>query len=54
MTAKAFLEESPQASEEEIRLAMSGNLCRCTGYVKMVEAIMAAQAKMQKSKGRKT
>ena len=54
MTAKAFLEESPEASEEEIRLAMSGNLCRCTGYVKMVEAIMAAQAKMQKLKGRKT
>jgi len=53
MTAKAFLEESPEASESEIRLAMSGNLCRCTGYVKMVEAIMAAQEKMKKGKGGK-
>ncbi len=48
VTAKSFLDENPDASEDEIRLAMSGNLCRCTGYVKMVEAIMAAQEKMKK------
>lgn len=49
LTAKSFLDENPDANEDEIRLAMSGNLCRCTGYVKMVEAIIAAQEKMKKT-----
>jgi len=49
MTAKAFLDENPDATEDEIRLAMSGNLCRCTGYVKIVEAIMAARDRLKKS-----
>lgn len=48
LTAKSFLDENPDATEDEIRLATSGNLCRCTGYVKMVEAIIAAQEKMKK------
>lgn len=39
LTAKALLDENPSPSEEEIKLAMSGNLCRCTGYVRIVEAI---------------
>ncbi len=52
MTAKAFLDENPEASEEEIREAMSGNLCRCTGYVKIVEAIMAAQEKLKQAERR--
>ncbi len=39
LTAKALLDENPIPSEEEIKLAMSGNLCRCTGYVRIVEAI---------------
>lgn len=47
MTAKALLDENPDASEEEIRSGMSGNLCRCTGYVKIMEAIMAAKEKMK-------
>jgi len=39
---KAFLEENPEPTEEEIREALAGNICRCTGYVKIVEAIQAA------------
>jgi aerobic-type carbon monoxide dehydrogenase small subunit (CoxS/CutS family) len=42
ITSKAFLNENPKPSEEQVRMAISGNLCRCTGYVKIVEAIMAA------------
>ncbi len=42
MAAKALLDRNPQPSEEEIKQAISGNLCRCTGYVKIVEAIKAA------------
>ncbi|MFQ5912878.1 MAG: (2Fe-2S)-binding protein [Nitrospinota bacterium] len=42
MTTKAFLEENPKPTEAEIREALSGNICRCTGYVKIVEAILAA------------
>jgi carbon-monoxide dehydrogenase small subunit len=39
LTAKAFLDEQPDPSEAEIKKAMSGNICRCTGYTKIVEAI---------------
>lgn len=39
LTAKAILDENPNASEEEIREGLHGNLCRCTGYKKIVEAI---------------
>ena len=47
LKAKALLDESPDVTEDEIRAGLSGNLCRCTGYVKIVEAIMAAQEKMK-------
>jgi carbon-monoxide dehydrogenase small subunit len=40
LTAIAFLKEVPHPSEEEIRRALLGNFCRCTGYTKIVEAIM--------------
>lgn len=42
LTAKALLDENPKPTEGEVREAVSGNLCRCTGYVKVVEAIMSA------------
>lgn len=47
MITKAFLDENPAPSEPEIRDALKGNLCRCTGYTKIVEAIqsLAAQGK---------
>ena len=41
LSAKALLAENPRPTEEEVRAAIAGNLCRCTGYVKIVEAIMA-------------
>jgi len=42
MAAKALLDENPHPTEEEVKLGLSGNLCRCTGYVKIVEAVLAA------------
>jgi len=41
MAAKALLDENPHPTEWEVRMALAGNLCRCTGYVKIVEAILA-------------
>lgn len=48
LSAKELLDENPEPTEEEIRLAISGNLCRCTGYVQIVEAIEAASSKDKK------
>jgi carbon-monoxide dehydrogenase small subunit len=45
LTAKALLDEHPHPSEGEVKRAMSGNLCRCTGYVKIVEAILSVAEK---------
>jgi aerobic carbon-monoxide dehydrogenase small subunit len=45
LTAKAFLDEHPDPSEGEVKKAISGNLCRCTGYVKIVEAILSVTEK---------
>lgn len=42
LSAKALLAEKPKPTEQEIRMAISGNLCRCTGYQKIVEAIQEA------------
>jgi len=47
MAAKALLDENPNSTEEEVRVALSGNLCRCTGYVKIVEAVLAAEEKIK-------
>jgi aerobic-type carbon monoxide dehydrogenase small subunit (CoxS/CutS family) len=47
LMAKTLLDENPDATEDEIRRGLSGNLCRCTGYVKIIEAIMAARDKMK-------
>src|SRR5438876_3334354 len=46
MTAVAFLQKNPKPTEEQIRRAISGNLCRCTGYVNIVKAIQYAAKKM--------
>ncbi len=45
LSAHAFLDESPGPSEPELREAIVGNLCRCTGYKKQVEAILSVAAK---------
>ncbi len=42
LSAKALLDRNPKPTEEEIKFGIAGNLCRCTGYVKIVEAIKAA------------
>jgi aerobic-type carbon monoxide dehydrogenase small subunit (CoxS/CutS family) len=42
MAAEALLRTNPSPDEAQIRDALSGNLCRCTGYVKIVEAVQAA------------
>jgi carbon-monoxide dehydrogenase small subunit len=46
VTAKALLDRNPGASEEEIRFQLAGNLCRCTGYDKIVRAVMEAGEQM--------
>jgi carbon-monoxide dehydrogenase small subunit len=46
MSAKALLDKYPQASEAQIRLWCAGNLCRCTGYDKIVRAILDAEHRM--------
>ena len=48
MTAIAFLERTSDPSEAEIREALSGNFCRCTGYTKIVEAVQSAAEELQK------
>jgi carbon-monoxide dehydrogenase small subunit len=47
LSAKALLERNPDPSEEEIRTALAGNVCRCTGYVFIVDAIRDAAERMQ-------
>ncbi len=47
LTARALLEKNPNPSEDEIRWAISGNLCRCTGYVNIVKAVQYAGEKMR-------
>jgi carbon-monoxide dehydrogenase small subunit len=47
LSAKALLDENPRPTEAEIRTAISGNLCRCTGYQKIVEAIDEASKLLQ-------
>ncbi len=51
MMAKSFLEENPDPTDDEIRFALSGNLCRCTGYVKIVEAVQDAAAELRRRAG---
>jgi carbon-monoxide dehydrogenase small subunit len=45
MSSKALLEENPKPSEQDVRHALSGNLCRCTGYHKIVKAVLSVGEK---------
>jgi carbon-monoxide dehydrogenase small subunit len=45
MSSKALLQENPHPSESQVRHALSGNLCRCTGYHKIVKAVLSAGEK---------
>jgi carbon-monoxide dehydrogenase small subunit len=47
MTAEAFLRENPNPTDDEIRQAISGNLCRCTGYVNIVKAVQYAAKRIR-------
>lgn len=48
LTTKALLDENPHPTREEVKLALSGNLCQCAGYVKIIEAVMAVAEMMRK------
>jgi carbon-monoxide dehydrogenase small subunit len=48
VAAKSLLERNPNPTETEIRFGLAGNLCRCTGYDKIVRAVQAAAAEMRK------
>jgi carbon-monoxide dehydrogenase small subunit len=50
VAAKALLDRNPKPTEEEIRYALAGNLCRCTGYDKIVRAVQAAATEMRKKR----
>lgn len=47
LSAKALLDSNPDPSEEEIREALAGNLCRCTGYVQIIEAVKKAAERLR-------
>lgn len=47
MSAKALLDKNPDPTPEEVKKALKGNLCRCTGYVKIEEAVLAAAARLR-------
>jgi carbon-monoxide dehydrogenase small subunit len=51
LTAKAFLAENPDPTEDEVRWALSGNLCRCTGYQNIVKSVLWAAKKMRAQAG---
>jgi len=47
MSAKALLDKNPEPSDDEVKQALRGNLCRCTGYIKIIEAVLAASNTMK-------
>jgi carbon-monoxide dehydrogenase small subunit len=52
LSAKALLDENPEPTRDEIKTALAGNLCRCTGYVKIIDAVEAAAVVMGNGGGR--
>ena len=51
LAAKALLERNPNPTEDEVRWALSGNICRCTGYQNIVKAVLWAAARMREQEG---
>ena len=51
LTAKALLETNPDPTEDEVRWALSGNVCRCTGYQNIVKSVLWAAAKLRAANG---
>lgn len=49
LAAKALLDENPHPTRQEVKAGLAGNLCRCTGYVKIIDAVLAAADEMSKS-----
>ena len=52
MTAAALLQRNPDPSDAEIRSALAGNLCRCTGYVQIIDSVMEAACKLGERESR--
>jgi carbon-monoxide dehydrogenase small subunit len=50
LSTKALLDKNSQPTEEEIKIALDGNLCRCTGYVKIIGAVKLAATKLRQEK----
>ena len=48
LAAKVLLDKSPHPSREEVKEWLVGNLCRCTGYVKIIDAVLVASERMSK------
>jgi aerobic-type carbon monoxide dehydrogenase small subunit (CoxS/CutS family) len=51
ISAKALLDRNPDPTTEEVRQAIAGNLCRCTGYAQIIEAVQMAAERMQQGGG---
>jgi aerobic-type carbon monoxide dehydrogenase small subunit (CoxS/CutS family) len=49
LSAKALLDENPEPTRHDVRDALSGNLCRCTGYTKLIDAVQEAAARMRRA-----
>jgi carbon-monoxide dehydrogenase small subunit len=49
LTAQALLADTPAPSRDQVRVALAGNLCRCTGYIKILEAVELAALRMQRT-----
>lgn len=51
MSAKALLDKNPRPTREDVQEALAGHLCRCTGYVKIIDAVLSASEAMREGEG---